>query len=117
MMINYLEKIDIDFEKYDVLRNLGIIEKDDDTKFINENNPKILEMDTNEMKENLNHLSKCVIENIKDLFGEKFLSLKTKEDCIRFYKEIDNYNRVLEVLQEKIKEKEINFEKFSLNTR
>lgn len=117
MMINYLEKIDIDFEKYNTLRNLGITEKEDDTKFINENNPKILEMNTNEMKESLNHLSKCVIENIKDLFGEKFLSLKTKEDCIRFYKEIDNYNRIFEVLQEKLKEKEINFEEFSFNTR
>ena len=102
MITNYLEKIDIEFEKYSALHNLGFIETDDGMQFINEENPKIFKINKDEIKENLKHLSKCVVENIQDLFGDKFLSLKTERDCIRFYQNIDMYKQTFDILKEEI---------------
>ena len=115
MMTNYLEKVDIEFEKYSALHNLGFIETDDGMQFINEENPKIFKINKDEIKENLKHLSKCVVENIQDLFGDKFLSLKTERDCIRFYQNIDMYKQTFDILREEIMERETKKHTFEMD--
>lgn len=106
MIVNYLEKIDIVFEKYTALHSIGLYEKGDDIGFTNYEFPKVLTMSKDEIADNLSKLSKSVIENIDIAMCERFLSLKTLNDTLIFYNNVDKYKNIFDSIDEITKERD-----------
>lgn len=111
MICNYLVKIDIDYQHQNALFKLGLEYRYGKIEFIDNEKPIIINQSKEFISNNIKLLPIDDIDAIKRLLSMHYLSLHTFDDCVRFYKEIDNYNSMFDAIDEGIKLKENKKEK------